>query len=396
MKLGVIGYGLRARTFIENNLLKPEPGLRIEALADPRAGEYAGEFRRLKQDPACYHDVDAMLAAGHDFDGLLIGTRCDLHTPLAVKVLPLKIPLFLEKPVSINEAQLTELEAAAGAHPSAAVTVSFPLRLSPFVQRARDIVQAGELGTLIQVQSLNNVPYGAVYSQSWYRDTSITGGMFLQKATHDFDYISHILGEHPVRLVARSVRGRYYGGTKTAGLQCRDCREWRTCPESPYWKVFKLNEDAGIMDKDSACAFGEDLHGGPVPGNEDASSVIFETASGIQGLYAQNFVARRDAAERGCRIIGSKGTVRFDWYRGVFEHIRHHGNRTEVWNHPRDAHGGGDIELGADFLSSMRGQPTNRSPLQAGITSARVCLACVRSSRQDPFVATNLHSQSER
>lgn len=388
MKLGVIGYGLRARTFIENNLLKLEPGLCLEAVADPRVGEYAGEFQRLNQDPACYNDVDSMLAAGHDFDGLLIGTRCDLHASLAVKVLPLNIPLFLEKPVAINEAQLVELEAVASAHPSA-VTVSFPLRLSPFVQRARDIVQSGDLGTIIQVQSLNNVPYGAVYCQSWYRDTSITGGMFLQKSTHDFDYISHILGEYPVRLVASSVRGRYYGGTKPAGLKCRDCREWHTCPESPYWKVFKLKEDAKIMNEDSSCVFGEDIHGGTELGNEDASSVIFEMASGIQGIYAQNFVARRDAAERGCRIIGSNGTVRFDWYSGVFEYIRHHERLTDTWNQPRDAHGGGDIELGADFLSSMRGLPTQRSPLQAGIMSARVCLACVRSSKQGQFVSVN-------
>lgn len=388
LKLGVIGYGLRARTFIENNLLKLEPGLRIEAVADPRAGEYAKEFTRLKQDPACYGDIDAMLAAGHNFDGLLIGTRCDQHTPLALKILPLNLPLFLEKPVAVNEAQLAELEAAADARPSA-VTVSFPLRLSPFVQRARDIVQSGGLGTIIQVQSLNNVPYGSVYCQSWYRDTSITGGMFLQKATHDFDYISHILGEYPVRLVASSVRGRYYGGSKPAGLHCRDCREWRACPESPYWKVFKLKDDISILDNDSACAFGEDIHGGTEPGNEDASSVIFETASGIQGLYAQNFVARRDAAERGCRIIGSNGTVRFDWYRGEFEHIRHHERRTETWNQPRDAHGGGDIELGADFLSSLRGEPAQQSPLSAGIMSARVCLACVRSAEQGKFISTN-------
>jgi len=38
-----------------------------------------------------------------ELDGIMIGTRCSLHTKMAVKVLERNIPLFLEKPVAASK-----------------------------------------------------------------------------------------------------------------------------------------------------------------------------------------------------------------------------------------------------------------------------------------------------
>ncbi|MFQ8832885.1 MAG: Gfo/Idh/MocA family oxidoreductase [Ruthenibacterium lactatiformans] len=69
------------------------------------------------------------------------------------------------------------------------MVVSFPLRLSSITLEMKRIVDSGVLGRLTMVQAVNNVPYGSVYYHSWYRDPAETGGLFLQKATHDIDYI---------------------------------------------------------------------------------------------------------------------------------------------------------------------------------------------------------------
>ena len=46
-----------------------------------------------------------------------------------------------------------------------------------------------------QVQAVNYVPYGGVYyARETYRDFDVTGGMWLQKATHDFDCLNALLG----------------------------------------------------------------------------------------------------------------------------------------------------------------------------------------------------------
>ncbi|MDE0229132.1 MAG: ABC transporter permease [Spirochaetaceae bacterium] len=56
----------------------------------------------------------------------------------------------------------------------------------------------------MQVTAVNYVPYGTVYWEQRYRDYDITGGLFLQKATHDLDYLMYLLGQ-PITRVSRTA-----------------------------------------------------------------------------------------------------------------------------------------------------------------------------------------------
>ncbi|MBP1990820.1 Gfo/Idh/MocA family protein [Paenibacillus eucommiae] len=89
---------------------------------------------------------EAMIAAGK-LDGILIGTRCSLHTEMALKVLPTGIPLYLEKPVATSYEDLMRLKEANDAYQSE-VVVSFPLRNTPMVQMAKEIIDSGKIGTV--------------------------------------------------------------------------------------------------------------------------------------------------------------------------------------------------------------------------------------------------------
>ena len=79
----------------------------------------------------------------------------------------------------------------------------------------KHLVDSGALGDVVSVQAVNNVPYGGVYYHSWYRDAALTGGLFLQKSTHDIDYITHILGKRPVSVAALTSK-MYFKGNKPA------------------------------------------------------------------------------------------------------------------------------------------------------------------------------------
>ena len=81
-----------------------------------------------------------------------------------------------------------------------------------------------------------------VYYHSWYRDPSETGGLFLQKATHDIDYIHFLTGERPVSVCAKTAK-LHFKGDRPAGLHCPDCPDYRTCPESSYVVGRILKED---------------------------------------------------------------------------------------------------------------------------------------------------------
>ena len=125
--------------------------------------------------------------------------------------------------------------------------MSFPLRVADITVRLRQLVESGALGRVTMVQAVNNVPYGSVYYHSWYRNPSLTGGLFLQKTTHDIDYICHAAGLTPKRVFAHTEK-LYYKGDRPAGLHCPDCPDYRTCVESSY-VVGKLRgeDDAGRL-----------------------------------------------------------------------------------------------------------------------------------------------------
>jgi len=360
MRLGVIGYGYRISLMVKE-IRTYDPGCRVTAIADiqpervrsrlepPEAGAAAPRF---------YEQADAMLEK-EELDAVLVGTRCSLHAEMALKVLRRGLPLFLEKPVATNLADWNRLKEAAG-RTASPVTVSFPLRMSNIVQLAKEIVDSGKIGTVEHVQAINNVPYGGVYYHDWYRDERETGGLFLQKATHDFDYIHYLIGGRPVRVCAVTSK-QVFKGDKPAGLRCAQCSE-PDCPE----RVEAADRSAGMNDY---CCFALDT------GNEDSGSAIVQYASGMHVSYTQNFYARRGAGRRGARLLGYKGTLEFDFYTQTLRVYMHHTPRVETYELTgKGRHFGGDAALARAFVDMLHGRGQPGPTLRDGLLSALICL----------------------
>ena len=201
------------------------------------------------------------------------------------------------------------------------VVVSFPLRVSPLCRLAREYVEAGAVGNPVHIAALNYVPYGTTYWEAPYRDYQITGGLFLQKATHDFDYMAYLMGEPIVRVAAMGTYGKVFGGNKPAGLSCDACEETAVCLESPLNR--KRNHSGGRQNA-HPCLYSVDCGEAGKDLNEDCSSAVVQFASGAHGVYTQVFYARRDAGQRGATVSGYMGTVSFDWYTNELKRVRHH------------------------------------------------------------------------
>lgn len=373
IRLGVIGYGGRAQHMVRLMCAGDTPA-RLAAIADPNheaIRQTLGETGGTR----FYETADAMLDA-EPLDGVVIGTRCSRHTPMALKALARGLPLFLEKPISTNYADLAALRAAGD---GARVVVSFPLRVSSLVTLARKILASGELGEIEHVQAWNNVTYGAVYFQSWYRDENETGGLFLQKATHDFDYLNFLLGDNQPRVISAMTSKRIFHGTHPAGLHCQECPERTVCHESPYHpsrpNPLPLDQPAPDL-----CAFAVDT------GNEDSGSALIQYDSGMHVAYSQNFFVRRDAGRRGARLMGYHGTLEFDWYSETLKVYRHHAPSVETHGlDESDGHGGGDTVLASNFLQMIRGEAASVAPLDAGLLSALMCLKARESAATHTF-----------
>jgi predicted dehydrogenase len=354
------------------------------AIADPRRSAIRQQMIDSGRDVTnitFYDSADEMLGSER-LDGVVIGTRCSQHTSMALKVIKRGLAVFLEKPVSTNMADLEALRATKAER----VVVSFPLRVSTLVDCAREIIQSGKIGTVEHVQAWNNVPYGWVYYQTWYRDEEETGGLFLQKATHDFDYINSLLEGRTPTVISAMTSKRVFTGSHRANLRCMDCSEKEACHESPYDRsrtnALKLDEQS-----DEMCSFAVDT------GNEDSGSCIIQYDSGMHVVYSQNFFARKKAAKRGATFLGYKGTLEFDWYTGLVKVFMHHEGRVETYDFGQSgSHGGGDTALALNFVRLMRGEEASIAPLDAGLLSALMCLKARESAMSHTFQAVEFRT----
>ena len=327
IRVAVIGLGERS-AWILQLLAEAEPAVRVEAIVDPAGAEAEHRLATARvpvADPvASYADVDAFLEGSPEVDALLLGTRCLLHTPIAVKIAPLNLPLFLEKPVAISWTQLAAVRAAFAPARGEQVVVSFPLRRTPLYDAAVEMVRSGRLGVINQIQAVNFVSYGSVYVDHWYRDYDLCGGLWLQKATHDFDYVHHLADAKPLWVTAMHS-------------QC-------------VWRPPVLHQDAG--------------------------SAIVQYDTGLHAAYSQNFLTRRSAGKRGATITGEDGTLTFDWCTNKLRFVDHTGDRVdEVEVKAEGGHNGGDHALARNFLDVILGRAPSLTPLADGLLSAATCLA---------------------
>ena len=373
LSIGVIGYGGRMNTVA--NEIKKTGKAKIVAITDTNISAVKEKY---VSDEAVrfYTDAEEMIKS-ESLDGLCIGTRCDSHTEYTLLAAKYNLPLFLEKPVCTSYEDLARLKAIPREY-GERVVVSFPLRLSQAVLYVKEIIDSGKLGKIEHVQAYNNVPYARGYYHKWYRDESITGGLFLQKATHDLDYICYLLGDlKPVRVCAMKSK-QIFKGDKPAGLLCENCAEAKECPESP--ENVRKNNDGYEIGK--YCCFATDT------GNEDSGSAIIEFDSGMHVVYSQDFITRNKAGKRGARLIGYKGTIEFDWFSDEVVIYNHLQNVTErhTLGKTLEGHFGGDARLVESFVGVMLGESASVSSLSDGILSAELCLGAKKSSEEHVFV----------
>lgn len=383
IRMGVVGLGGRGAGLIKNVFRAAEPDLRVLGVVDPDESGARSRLADCDAEAVFYKDLATMVRQAK-LDCLMISTRCHLHTPYAVEAARYDIPLYLEKPVAVNMRQARHLEQAFEKS-RCPVVVSFPLRVSPLCVQARQLIADGAVGRVEHVAATNYVSYGTVYfDHPGYRNFEITQGLFLQKATHDLDYLMYLVGQPIVRVAAMANWGRVFGGSMKPGLTCSRCKKQLSCLESPHNR--ERNYSGGTQEE-HCCSFGKDI-GTPEAGmNEDCSSALVEFADGSHGIYTQVFFSRRDAHRRGAVVSGYEGTVEFDWYDNKLRRIRHHQPFTDVTQAAEGpSHFGGDIELARDFFDILAGHGKSRTPIETGLASVYTCLAAKQSAEKGRFV----------
>lgn len=172
-----------------------------------------------------------------------------------------------------------------------------------------------------------------------------------------------------------------FKGNKPAGMTCPECDEYHSCPESSY-NIANNHFDHvdGVQ-----CCFAEDT------GNHDSGTILMQFANGVHGYYAQNFVARKAAAQRSYRIIGYQATLEFDFVTSTIKLFHHNTGIVETItvDHNGLNHFGGDKILMENFINMMDKTEASLASLSTGIESARSCLMAKKSAQEHIFVTRN-------
>ncbi len=166
-RLGFLGVGWIGRNRLE--ALAGSGLVEIAALSDPVAAN-ANVARELSPCTVV-GSLEELLA--EDLDGVVIATPSALHAAQAVTVLERGMAVFCQKPLGRTAAETAHVvEAAREANRLLGVDLSY--RFVEGAQRIRDLIQAGELGSIYAADLVFHNAYGP--DKPWFYDPALSGG----------------------------------------------------------------------------------------------------------------------------------------------------------------------------------------------------------------------------
>lgn len=114
-----------------------------------------------------------------------------LHYDLGMTAIETGKAVFIEKPLASSTVQARRLIEAAAKN-DVMLAVGHVVRFFPEFRRAREAVRSGAIGT----PSIARTRRGGLAPKSpWFADYTVSGGVLLDLAIHDFDWLRWTLGE---------------------------------------------------------------------------------------------------------------------------------------------------------------------------------------------------------
>lgn len=198
LRIGFLGIGAMGISHVRQ--FHSKLAARSEAVAICGRNE-ANLRRALEVAPNARVFADEHELIHSDLDAVCISTPNFNHVPLALETLKAGKHLFLEKPCGITRAECRLLEKAA-AKTDRVVMIGHELRYSPFFQKVKTLVDAGDIGRPRMVWTREFRGPFQPKSQNWIQDKRRSGGMLVDKNCHQFDLMNWWAGARPVRVAA--------------------------------------------------------------------------------------------------------------------------------------------------------------------------------------------------
>ncbi len=207
LRLGIIGMGNIGQHHASYLQAGQVPRVELVAASDV-VTEKIERFRPL----AIFSDGEALIRSGL-VDAVVIATPHFQHTTLGIAALRQGLHVMVEKPVSAHKADAERLIAAHREHPRLVFAGMFQLRSEPRYLKLRQIIQGGDLGTIVRLNWIITDWFRteAYYASGGWRATwrGEGGGVLLNQCLHNLDILTWLLGQ-PVRVRGFCQFGRFH------------------------------------------------------------------------------------------------------------------------------------------------------------------------------------------
>ena len=379
----IVGGGHRSFIYADYALNHPE-ALQIVGIADPNPERRKAAAKRYGfSEQFCFEDASAFAKQPKCADAVINGTMDHQHFETAAPLLRLGYDMLLEKPFSVSREEMKALAQIVHAHRNK-VMICHVLRYAPFYLAIKERVASGEIGEIINIQTVENVSYHHLSTSyvrgKWANSDKCKTSMLLAKSCHDIDIMMWMM--QPTRPVAVSSFGsrmqfRPENAPLRAGTYCTiDCPLVDSCRYSAKklylehpdrWKVYVwagLPHMEAPAEADRIRSFANKN-----PYNKciykcdnnvvDHQSVLVNFANGATGTH--NMIGGTAKSMRSIHITGTLGEIS-----GVFDDNRFTVSRidpepecgftqeTVDLNVSAEGHGGGDDALTADFINHVK------------------------------------------
>ena len=144
-----------------------------------------------------FQNVEETMDRGNEFDAVIIVTPHDSHVSIGKEAFARGLHVLTDKPVGIAPTEIKELMAA-GERAGTAFAVMFNNRMRPAFQKAKAMVEQGELGNVTRAVWVCNNWYrtpcyhrSAPWRSSWRGEH---GGLLINQCQHYLDLWQWILG----------------------------------------------------------------------------------------------------------------------------------------------------------------------------------------------------------
>jgi len=353
-RYAVVGTGIRGSTMWGHGLVSRYADvLDFVGLCDLNPLRVEGVKKTLGVSCPTFTRLEEMLEKAKP-DLLCVTTTDAAHAECIVAALERGVDVITEKPMVIDEAQcraVLDAEKRTGRK----IVVTFNYRYSPKHQKIKEVLLAGEIGTVTSVDFswYLDTSHGADYFRRWHRLREKGGSLWVHKATHHFDLVNWWLDADPVEVSALGSLSNYGKKGPFRHTNCRPCPHKAQC--AYHWDITKDERLVKLyVDTESAdgylrdgCVFREDVN---IP---DTMNAVVRYSNGASMSYSLNAFMPFE----GYRLAfnGTKGRLEVrDYERQPFEvaeeteiHLsRNFGPRVKVEVPKAEGgHGGGDDRL---------------------------------------------------